>query len=123
MGLVALFAIGAASTRPPGTAVATALLGCGLDITRLELVEATGVRGRQYAGSGPVGLLDVRVLERDTFGEIPIPVEPRIAQLRSRDHWDRFDDGFVGSPAQALLGANYIRQRELSGSKTKSANF
>jgi len=68
VGLVALFAIGAASTRPPGTAVAAALIGCGLDITRLELVESTGVRGRQYYGSGPVGSLDVRVLERDTFG-------------------------------------------------------
>ena len=68
VGLVALFTIGAASTRPPGTAVAAALIGCGLDITRLELVESTGVRGRQYSGSGPVGSLDVRVLERDTFG-------------------------------------------------------
>ena len=68
VGLVALFTIGAASTRPPGTAVAAALIGCGLDITRLEQVESTGVRGRQYSGSGPVGSLDVRVLERDTFG-------------------------------------------------------
>src|SRR5665647_1332972 len=68
VGLAALFTIGAASTRPPGTAVAAALIGCGLDITRLELVESTGVRGRQYSGSGPVGSLDVRVLERDTFG-------------------------------------------------------
>lgn len=68
VGLGILFAIGAASTRPPGTAIAAALIGCGLDITRLELVESTGVRGRQYSGSGPVGSLDVRVLERDTFG-------------------------------------------------------
>src|SRR5680860_1417427 len=68
VGLAALFAIGAASTRTPGTAVAAALIGCGLDITRLELVGSTGVRGRQYSGSGPVGSLDVRVLERDTFG-------------------------------------------------------
>lgn len=68
VGLTALYAIGAASTRPPGTAIAAALIGCGLDITRLELVESTGVRGRQYSGSGPVGSLDVRVLERDTFG-------------------------------------------------------
>ncbi len=68
VGLVTLFAIGAASTRTPGTAVAAALIGCGLDITRLELVESTGVRERRYSGSGPVGSLDVRVLERDTFG-------------------------------------------------------
>src|SRR5450759_860078 len=68
VGLDALFAIGAASNRPPGPAVAAALIGCGLDITRLELVESTAIRGRQYSGSGPVGSLDVRVLERDTFG-------------------------------------------------------
>lgn len=68
VGLGTLFAIGAASTRTPGTAVAAALIGCGLDINRLELVESTGVRERRYSGSGPVGSLDVRVLERDTFG-------------------------------------------------------
>ncbi|MHB1474677.1 MAG: lysylphosphatidylglycerol synthase transmembrane domain-containing protein [Dermatophilaceae bacterium] len=68
VGLVALLTMGAASTRPPGTAVAAALIGCGLDLTRLELVEPTGSTGRRYAGSGPAGFLDVRVLERDTFG-------------------------------------------------------
>ena len=68
VGLVALIAMGAASTRPPGTAVAAALIACGLDLTRLEMVESTGSRGRRYAGTGPVGSIDVRVLERDTFG-------------------------------------------------------
>lgn len=68
VGLVALLAMGAPSTRPLGTAVAAALIGCGLDITRLELLESAGNSGRRYAGSGPAGLLDVRLLERDTFG-------------------------------------------------------
>jgi uncharacterized membrane protein YbhN (UPF0104 family) len=68
VGLVALIAIGAASTSPPGRAVASALLACGLELTRMELVESAGSRGRQYAGSGPAGPIDVRVLERDTFG-------------------------------------------------------
>jgi len=68
VGLVALLVMGAASTRPPGTAVAAALIGCGLDITRLELVQSTRSTERRYAGSGPVGSLDIRVLERDTFG-------------------------------------------------------
>ena len=68
VGLTTRLARGTASTRPPGAAVAAALVGCGLDITRLELVELTAGAGRRYAGSGPVGSLDVRVLERDTFG-------------------------------------------------------
>ena len=68
MGLVARLAMGAGSTRPAGRAVATALIGCGLDIKRLELVEATEGTGRRYAGSAPDGSLDVQVLDRDTFG-------------------------------------------------------
>jgi uncharacterized protein (TIRG00374 family) len=68
VGLIAHLAWGVASNRPPGTAVAAALLGCGLDITRLEFVESAPGSGRRYAGSGPTGLLDVRVLDRDTFG-------------------------------------------------------
>ena len=68
VGLMARLALGAASTRPPGTAVAAALIGCGLDLTRLELVESVPEGGRRYAGSGPGGSLDVRVLDRETFG-------------------------------------------------------
>jgi glycosyltransferase 2 family protein len=68
VGLVALIAIGAASTSPPGTAVAAALNACGLELTRLEMVESAGSTGRRYAGWGPVGSIDVLVLERDTFG-------------------------------------------------------
>jgi uncharacterized membrane protein YbhN (UPF0104 family) len=68
LGLTAHLAWGVASNRPPGTAVAAALIGCGLDITRLELIESAPGAGRRYAGSGPVGPLIVRVLDRDTFG-------------------------------------------------------
>jgi len=68
VGLMAHLAWGVASNRPPGADVAAALVGCGLDITRLELVESAPGSGRRYAGSGPGGLLDIRVLDRDTFG-------------------------------------------------------
>ena len=68
VGLVTRLALGAASTRPPGTAVAAALIGCGLDLTRLELVEPAPAGGRRYAGSGAGGPVDVRVLDRETFG-------------------------------------------------------
>jgi len=68
VGLMTRLALGAASTRPPGTAVAAALIGCGLELTRLELVEPAPAGGRRYAGSGPGGPVDVRVLDRETFG-------------------------------------------------------
>ena len=68
VGLVAHLAWGVVSNRPSGTAVADALLGCGLNITRLELLDPAPSTGRRYAGSGPMGPLDIRVLDRDTFG-------------------------------------------------------
>jgi uncharacterized membrane protein YbhN (UPF0104 family) len=68
VGLTAHLVWGVASNRPPGTAVAEALIGCGLDLTRLELIESAPGAGRRYAGSGPDGPLIVRVLDRDTFG-------------------------------------------------------
>jgi len=68
VGLMAHVVWGVTSNRPPGTDVAAALIGCGVGITRLELLERAPGTGRRYAGSGPTGLLDVRVLDRDTFG-------------------------------------------------------
>ncbi len=68
VGLLARLTLGAASTRPPGAAVAAALIGCGLDLRRLELAGSAPTEGRRYAGSGPGGALDVRVLDRETFG-------------------------------------------------------
>src|SRR6185436_17328417 len=67
VGLMFRLAVGTTSTRPPGTAVAAALVGCGLDSSRLALVEAAPGEGRWYVGSGPVGPLDVNVLDRDSF--------------------------------------------------------
>jgi len=67
VGLVVRLTVGTASARPPGTAVAGALIGCGLDVTRMELVESAQGEGRRYTGSGPVGPLDVHVLDRDSF--------------------------------------------------------
>ena len=68
VGLIAHVAWGVVSNRPLGTEVADALIRCGLDITKLELLDPTLNTGRRYAGSGPSGRLDVRVLDRDTFG-------------------------------------------------------
>jgi len=68
VGLSAHVALGVVSNRPPGTQVADALIACGLDITRLELFDPAPGTGRRYVGSGPAGSLDVRVLDRDTFG-------------------------------------------------------
>jgi len=68
VGLMAHVAWGVVSNRPSGTEVADALIGCGLDINRLELLDPASGTGRRYAGSGPSGHLDVRVLDRDTFG-------------------------------------------------------
>jgi uncharacterized protein (TIRG00374 family) len=68
VGLSAHVAWGVASNRPPGREIADALIGCGLDITRLELIDPAPGTGRRYLGSGPGGRLDVRVLDRDTFG-------------------------------------------------------
>jgi glycosyltransferase 2 family protein len=82
VGLVTRLALGAASTRPPGTAVAAALIGCGLDLTRLELVEPGPSGGRRYAGSGPGGPVDVRVLDRETFGTAIARRVLRRARLR-----------------------------------------
>ena len=68
VGLLAHIVWGVASNRPEGAAVAAALMGCGLDITRLELVDPATSPLRRYAGSGAAGPLDIRVVDRDTFG-------------------------------------------------------
>jgi glycosyltransferase 2 family protein len=82
VGLVTRLGLGATSTRPPGTAVAAALIGCGLDLTRLELVDPGPSGGRRYAGSGPGGPVDVRVLDRETFGTAIARRVLRRARLR-----------------------------------------
>ncbi|MEP7034501.1 MAG: lysylphosphatidylglycerol synthase transmembrane domain-containing protein [Actinomycetota bacterium] len=82
VGLATRLALGAASTRPPGAAVAATLLGCGLELSRLELVEPGSTGGRRYAGSGADGPLDVRVLDRETFGTAIVRRVVRRARLR-----------------------------------------
>ena len=82
VGLVAHLALGVASNRPPGKAVAAALIGCGLEVTLLELVESAAGAGRRYAGSGPAGPLDVHVLDRDAFGTAA--GRPLLRRLRLR---------------------------------------
>ena len=67
IGLAVRYGRGAASTRPDGTAVAEALAGCGLSLTRLELVSAP-MDVRRYVATGSMGPIDVRVLDRDTHG-------------------------------------------------------
>ncbi|MEP7193168.1 MAG: lysylphosphatidylglycerol synthase transmembrane domain-containing protein [Actinomycetota bacterium] len=68
VGLTANVVWGVVSNRPPGTDVAAALIRCGLSVTRLELKGSTPSPGRRYVGTGAGGRLDVRVLDRETFG-------------------------------------------------------
>jgi glycosyltransferase 2 family protein len=69
VGLGVRFGLGAAAVRPDGAAVAAALIGCGVDIARLELVSPTEDL-RHYRGSGRSGLVDVQVVDRDSFGSM-----------------------------------------------------
>lgn len=68
VGLLTRFALGAASTQPPGSAIASAVVGCGVRITRMERVPRAQDEGRRYAASGPDGAVEVHVVDRDTFG-------------------------------------------------------
>jgi uncharacterized membrane protein YbhN (UPF0104 family) len=61
-------AFGTSPTRAPGSAVARELVFAGAPITRLELVDKDDEGERTYQGSTPDGVIDVRVLDRDTFG-------------------------------------------------------
>ena len=80
--LLAHLSWGVTSNRPPGTAVAAVLIGCGLDITRLELIGPSPGAGRRYVGSGPTGLLNIRVLDSGTLG--PATSRRLLRRLRLR---------------------------------------
>lgn len=67
-GLAVRLSFGTASTRPPGADVARELVLAGLPLTRLELVDSDDNGQRVYAGTTPEGVVDVYVLDRDTFG-------------------------------------------------------
>ena len=68
VGLAFRYGFGAASTRPPGSEVAQALVGTGLPLTRLELVDPDDSGDRRYRGQTAEHELDVQVMDRDTFG-------------------------------------------------------
>lgn len=63
------FAFGTASTRPPGTEIARELVLAGAPLARLALVDDDDEGERVYQGRTRDGqILDVHVLDRDTFG-------------------------------------------------------
>lgn len=69
VGLAVRYAIGAASTRPAGPAIADALLGAGVDVVRLERVLDESDEPRRYLATladGPPAR--VSVVDRDTYG-------------------------------------------------------
>jgi len=69
VGLAFRYALGAASTRPPGTDIAAVLVGSGVPLARLELVDADEEGDRRYLGTTREGApVDVQVMDRDTFG-------------------------------------------------------
>lgn len=71
VGLAVRLALGAVSTMPSGQAIAEALLSAGVNVTRMDFVEAAGNRDggeRVYRATGPDGELDVSAIDRDTFG-------------------------------------------------------
>jgi uncharacterized protein (TIRG00374 family) len=70
VGLAVRYAIGAASTRPPGAEVADALVAAHVPIDRLERTLEDSVEPRRYVGHQPDGgLVRVEVLDRDTYGQ------------------------------------------------------
>ncbi len=68
VGLAVRYGLGAASTRPNGYEVVAALHRSGLQVDRLEARGDADLGARRYEASGPAGPIDVRVLDRDTFG-------------------------------------------------------
>ncbi len=68
VGLAFRYGFGAASTRPPGSEVAQALVATGIPLTRLELVDPDDWGDRRYVGHTESVTLDVQVMDRDTFG-------------------------------------------------------
>lgn len=83
VGLAFRLGFGAASTRPPGSEIADALVRTGIPLTRLELVRAAEVGGRRYRGTTDSVPLDVQVLDRDTFGLASGRRLLRVLRLRS----------------------------------------
>ncbi|AXG12590.1 lysylphosphatidylglycerol synthase transmembrane domain-containing protein [Intrasporangium calvum] len=68
VGLAFRFALGATSTRPPGSQIADALVAAGVPLVRLELVDSDDAGDRRYRGTTTSSTVDVQVMDRDTFG-------------------------------------------------------
>lgn len=83
VGLAFRYAFGAASTRPPGTEIAQALVATGIPLTRLELVDPNDAGDRRYLGSTDTHQVDVQVMDRDTFGLASGRRLLRLLRLRS----------------------------------------
>ncbi|MEP6649849.1 MAG: lysylphosphatidylglycerol synthase transmembrane domain-containing protein [Lapillicoccus sp.] len=104
VGLGIRYAFGATSTRPPGTEVAKALVGTGIPLTRLELLDANDSGDRRYVGTTDSLPVDVHVIDRDTFGLASGRRFLRVLRLRN---------GFTRPPALTLRAE--IEHRTLMG--------
>lgn len=104
IGLAFRFGFGARSTRPPGGAVAGALVASGLPLTRFELVDASYHGDRRYTGTTTAEMVDVRVIDRDTFGLASGLRLLRVLRLRN---------GFTRAPALTLRSE--LEHRTLMG--------
>lgn len=83
VGLWVRVVLGAASSRPVGTAVADALVDVGVDVVRLERVLDGEVEPRRYLATLSDGTLArVAVLDRDTYGSNLVNRLWRRARLR-----------------------------------------
>jgi uncharacterized membrane protein YbhN (UPF0104 family) len=104
IGLAIRYGFGAASTRPPGTDVARALVATGIPLTRLELLDANDSGDRRYVGTTDTLPVDVHVIDRDTFGLASGRRFLRVLRLRN---------GFTRPPALTLRAE--IEHRTLMG--------
>lgn len=104
VGLAFRFGFGAASTRPPGTQVADALVAAGIPLTRLELIDPDDAGDRRYHGTTDSLPVNVHVMDRDTFGLASGMRLLRLLRLRS---------GSTRKPALTLRGE--LEHRTLMG--------
>ena len=70
------------------------LVAGGVPLTRLELIDANDAGDRRYVGATHDGILDVHVIDRDTFGLASGRRLLRVLRLRS---------GFTRPPALTCL--------------------
>lgn len=112
VGLAFRLGFGAPSTRPPGEEVAKALVGTGLALRRLELVDPNFFGDRRYVGTTDDARIDVQVIDRDTFGLSSGRRLVRVLRLRN---------GFTRPPALTLRSE--LEHRTLMGLLLKDAGI